>query len=60
MDYKKILQVLEKEVGYVEGKNNDLSRYRYYAIESMDGVEYNYELEEDDDDLIVTVTLPKK
>ena len=23
MDYKKILQVLEKEVGYVEGKNND-------------------------------------
>lgn len=44
----------------VEGKNNDLSRYRYYAIESMDGVEYNYELEEDDDDLIVTVTLPKK
>lgn len=43
----------------VEGKNNDLSRYRYYAIESMDGVEYNYELEEDDDDLIVTVTLPK-
>ena len=26
----------------------------------LDGVEYNYELEEDDDDLIVTVTLPKK
>ena len=23
MDYKKILKVLEKEVGYVEGKNND-------------------------------------
>ena len=42
----------------VEGKNNVLKRYRYYAIESMDGTEYNYEPEEDDDDLIVTVTLP--
>lgn len=44
----------------VEGKNNDLSKYRYYAIESMDGTEYNYEPEEDDDDLIVVVTLPEK
>ena len=43
----------------VEGKNNDLSRYRYFAIESMDGVDYIYEPEEDDDDLIVVVTLPK-
>ncbi|WP_022930998.1 hypothetical protein [Treponema bryantii] len=42
----------------VEGKNNDLGKYRYFAIESMDGTEYNYEPEEDDDDLIVTVTLP--
>ena len=42
----------------VEGKNNDLSKYRYYAIESMNGVEYVYEPEESDDDLIVTVSLP--
>ena len=32
--------------------------YRYYEIESMNGVEYVYEPEESDDDLIVTVTLP--
>ena len=43
----------------VEGKNNDLDNYRYYAIESMDGVDYVYEPEEDDDDLIVVVSLPK-
>ena len=42
----------------VEGKNAELSEYRYYAIESMNGVEYVYEPEESDDDLIVTVTLP--
>ena len=42
----------------VEGKNNDLGKYRYYAIETMDGLDYNYEPEEDDDDLIVIVTLP--
>lgn len=42
----------------VEGKNNDLKKYRYFAIESMDGNEYHYEPEEDDDDLIVVVTLP--
>lgn len=42
----------------VEGKNNDLGRYRYYAIEAMDGLDYIYEPEEDDDDLIVTVKLP--
>lgn len=44
----------------VEGKNNKLSRYRYFAIESMDGTKYNYEPEEDDDDLIIIVTLPNK
>lgn len=34
------------------------SSYKYFAIESMNGVDYIYEPEEDDDDLIVIVKLP--